>query len=171
MKRKNPWMKITPMLLTLALVVLPVVPQQLLTTANVLPMFSLMAVYYWAMFMPNLMNYVFLFALGILQDILLSLPLGGSSLILMLFRMLVVSQQRVFGKETFWGLWFWFGVMSALAFACFWAVMSFVANGMIPINSSITQWLITVICYPLMHGLFTRIYRFIPKDKPLAGTL
>jgi rod shape-determining protein MreD len=171
MKRKNPWMQIVPMALTLCLVVMPVMPQRLLSTSHIFPLFTLMAVYYWSMFMPRLMNYTFLFVLGLIQDILFSLPLGGSSLILILFRMLVVSQHRVFGKESFWGLWLWFGLMSALAFAGYWCVISFVKSSTMPIIESFIQWVITVMCYPLMHGFFTRIYRLIPKDKPLAGAL
>lgn len=171
MKKRNPWMKAVPMTITVIFVLLPAIPQTLISSSHIIPLFPLMSVYYWTMFSPRLMNYTFLFILGLVQDILLSLPLGGSSLIFMLFRMLIVSQQRMFGKETFWGLWLWFAVMSALAFGGYWGVISFAAGSPMPLKESVVQWLLTIVCYPLVHGFFTRIYRLIPKDKPLAGAL
>lgn len=153
------------MLITLALVLLMAIPKRSLLASDMLPAFPLIAAYYWGLFREQLMPYWFLFVLGLLQDALMGLPLGASSLVFLMFRMLVVTQKRLIARETFWGLWVGFLLMSLIAFAGYWLVLSLYHDAWLPLRASMMQWLLTAASYPLIHVLFTRLYRLLPKEK------
>jgi rod shape-determining protein MreD len=161
-------MMFLPAVLAVLFLLLHAIPQRQLLFSDVVPSFTCMTIYYWCLFRPSLMPYWFLFLLGLLQDILLGLPLGASPLVFILFRISVISLQRLFGKETFWGIWVWFSILTAFASLGVFSIMGLIQHEWIPLNSAVIQWVLTVACYPLVHGLFTRIYKRLPKDRPVS---
>lgn len=66
----------------------------LLSTAS--PALPLMAVFYWSVNRPDLLTALTAFFLGLLQDLLTGLPLGVSSLVLLLVQTGSASQGRFF---------------------------------------------------------------------------
>ena len=73
----------------------------LLSTAS--PALALMAVFYWSVNRPDLLTAVTAFLLGLLQDLLMGLPLGVSSLVLVLVQTGSASQGRFFHNKPFSG--------------------------------------------------------------------
>ena len=61
---------LTPYLTILILVLASVLPWHLPGLAPVTPAFSLIAVYYWAIYRPDKLPYAATFSAGLLQDIL-----------------------------------------------------------------------------------------------------
>ncbi len=166
--KRRPWMRLIPALLSVLFVLLHAIPERALVFSDVVPSFIIMTIYYWCLFRPSLLPYIFLFLLGLLQDVLLGLPIGLSALVFLLLRLAVVTLQRLFGKETFWGIWFWFAILSAAAALIHILTLSWLKEAWVLPASALIQWLLTVVCYPLAHGMFTRIYRRLPKDRTVT---
>lgn len=153
-----------PASLTLLLVFGSHFPKHLNLFSDYVPLFAVISIYYWVLFKPPLMPFWFLFGLGLLQDALSSTPLGTSSLVFMLFRIIVLSQRRIFSRERFWAVWFGFMLLSLLAFFGYWTILSIAAKQMVPVVAGVVQWLATVAFYPLIHILFNKVYAGIPAD-------
>ena len=160
-------MTLLPGALALLLVFAGAMPLRAVLMADLLPPFSLMAIYYWGLFRESLMPFWFVFLLGLLQDALLWSPLGASSLTFLLFRMLVLGQKRLLTRDTFWSLWMGYAVLSLFACLVFWMAVSYAATQWLPAESGLMQWVVGAACYPFMHLLFTRIYKHIPKERPV----
>ena len=67
---------LSPMAITLLLVMVSVLPMHIPFFGTVSPVLSLMAVYYWSIFRPDLMPSFAVFGAGLFQDILSGTPLG-----------------------------------------------------------------------------------------------
>ena len=91
----------TPVLLTLGLVVLNVVPVPVPGYLPVTPMLTLISVFYWSIYRPDLFPLAATFGVGIVQDILCGTPVGMSALVLLLVQGFVVNQRRpsFFGRS------------------------------------------------------------------------
>ena len=74
---------LTPLVLTLMLALLTVVPLRIPDFAPVTPALTVIAIYYWGIYRPDLMPIVATFAIGMFQDIIAGTPLGLTSLVLL----------------------------------------------------------------------------------------
>ena len=127
------------------------------------PLISLMAVYYWGMFRPAALPYGFVFVLGLAQDVLMDLPLGVATVLLLIFRAVVASQQRILAQQVFWMTWASFDLVALLFFLSLWIIMNILSTASPAMQPSIIQWLLSVAMYPFMHLLYNRIYGMLPK--------
>lgn len=126
----------------------------------------LISIYYWAIFRPAALPFWFVFLLGIVRDALMGMPLGLSSLIFILFRLVVLSQQRYLIKETFWATWAGFGIVAIPTLTVQWLLASAYVREVQPLMPAIMQWIFTFGLYPVLHIVFNALYGFLP---PLAG--
>jgi rod shape-determining protein MreD len=155
-------LKITPAVLTVLMVLFAAVPLRIPGAAQVMPVFALINIYYWGTFYPGALPYVFLFALGLLEDTLTGLPLlGVSSLINLVFALVLTRERHNFGKTLFGAVWLGFASLSLMAVAIEWIVMSIYLGRMVPVGAHLLQWLATCLVYPPMHLLLTRVYRML----------
>ncbi|MGB1539326.1 MAG: rod shape-determining protein MreD [Rickettsiales bacterium] len=153
-----------PGILTIFLLLLLLLPFGMAGLAYFPPDICLISVYYWVLFRPSAFPFWFVFLLGILQDALLGVPLGMSSFLLILFRLLVLSQHRQLAKETFWAIWVGFGILSALFSLCAWLLASVFESALLPFQFFLMQWLFTIGLYPLAHLVFNRLYHYLPPS-------
>ena len=93
----------------------------------VVPAYTAMAAFYWAVFRPDLQPPFALFLVGVLQDILAATPLGMTALSLMIVHGLAVSQRRAFLGKPFVLAWFGFVLIHALAAFLVWFLASLLA--------------------------------------------
>ena len=151
----------TPAVLTVFIVLFAAVPLRIPGLKEVMPLFALISIYYWNTFLPGALPYLFLFALGLVQDTLSGLPLGVSSVVNILFALLLLREHKSFGKTRFGAVWLGFTLLSFVAMAIEWVIMSFYSGMMLPVEGLLLQWAATCLAYPSMHLLFTRIYRML----------
>ena len=64
--------------------------------AALAPAFTLMAVYHWTIYRPDLLPPIGLFAIGLAQDLLTGAPIGVGALMLLLARGAVLRYRRLF---------------------------------------------------------------------------
>lgn len=151
-----------PACVVLVLVLFMGTPAPLFKGANAFPYVSLIAVCYWSTFAPSVLPMWFVFLLGFVQDIMLGMPLGSSSSVLLLMQWVVLKHRRSISVQNFQLIWGRFVVYSLAATVIWWLLLSWVAHGLLPPLSAMLTWAVTVLAYPLFHVLFTKLYRLLP---------
>lgn len=136
---------------------------------NVLMVFSLACIYYWAIYHPTLMPTWLLFTFGLLKDLLSGLPFVGLSSIIFICVFLVVRQQRVFlsGQNFFM---IWAGYLFICAFTCsiFWTLLCLYIFEFAPYEAFFIEGLIMALSFPLILTLMGIVHKFLPfayQDK------
>lgn len=147
---------LSPLAITLSLVVIGVLPMHVPGFVTIVPALSLMAVYYWSIFRPDLMSGFAVFCVGLFQDILSGMPLGVSALVLLLVRVTVVSKRRFFMGNSFLVMWGGFLLVAAGAMALTWEFISILNATLAHPSSLIFQYLLTLALFPCFTWLFIR---------------
>ncbi len=148
---------LTPLLFTLFLVLVSVVPLRVPGFAAVTPALSLVAVYYWAIFRPDLLPAVAVFAIGLVQDILSGMPLGVNTLVLLAAHAVVASQRRFFLGKSFLVMWWGFLMVAAMAAVATWIIVSMLYGRLLDPAPLGFQFLLTVAIFPCLTWLFIRV--------------
>ncbi len=153
-----------PMALSILLVFLTVLPVPIPGFAAVTPAMTLIAVYYWTIYRPDLLPAVGVFAIGFLLDAMSGTPLGVSPLVLLGVQFAVGSQRRFFYGATFLVEWWGFMLIAPGALAAAWILSSLYFGAWIPLRPLGFELLLTVALYPLLTGLFGRLNRHLPRE-------
>ncbi len=153
----------TPLVLSLVVVIVNLVPLRLPAFAVIAPDLVLMTVFYWTVHRPDLLRAWGAFVVGLLDDILTGTPLGVSSLVFLLVHWTIISQHRTFRGLSFALLWFGFAVIAAGAKALIVGLALVVGHGLIDPTIVLAQYAFTVAMYPLVGLLMGRAQRaFLP---------
>ena len=149
----------TPFVITLLLALVPVLPLHLPHEVDLVPAFTLMAVFYWTVYRPDLMPASAVFAIGIIQDFAAGAPLGITSLILLGTHGVVLGQRRLFVGKPFALAWAGFLLTAAAATAVSWAFASLLAGEPLAAGQSLLQFVVTVATFPILAWFFVRTHR------------
>jgi len=144
-----------PFVTVLIAILIVATPTRLPGFASVAPQLPLIAVYYWAIFRPDLLRPWAAFALGAVADIVAGTPLGVSSLVYLGVLAVAGSQGRVLGK-TFLMAWWGFAMTSAGALLIEWMMSSVIMVTLLPARALLFQYLMTLTVYPLLAWAFVR---------------
>ncbi|PPR21506.1 MAG: hypothetical protein CFH40_01585 [Alphaproteobacteria bacterium MarineAlpha10_Bin3] len=153
----------TPVLVTLCLVVLSVTPLRLPEISFVAPPLVLMSVYYWSLHRTDLFPAIGVFGIGLFQDILSGAPMGLNAFILLGVFGVCVSQRRFFYGKSFLVVWWGFMIVAGGALAAEWLLMSVVRETVISPQPAYFKYLLTIALYPPVAWLFAWIHRFLPR--------
>ncbi|MQX37159.1 rod shape-determining protein MreD [Roseospira navarrensis] len=157
--------RLVPFVLSVVLVLVAVAP---MTTPGFLragPMIGLLCVYYWAVHRPDLMGYLGGFLLGILTDILMSTPLGVTSLVLMLTQYVVLTQYRFFVGKPFLITW-WALALVALGATLLKALAVAVLTGYVVAPGALAaSYGLTLLLYPILAWGFARTHFLLTKES------
>ena len=143
-----------PSALLVFLVLLSIVPFHLPGYPQVAPNLLLMAVFFWAVHRSELFPVVMVFFVGLLQDILVGMPLGFSVIILILIRTLAVSQRRVFFGKSFLMLWWGFGLVACLAAFGLWILTIIYHQSLLDPRPILFQAALTIAIFPFASWFF-----------------
>lgn len=160
-----------PAIATLVLIIYTFLPLQISGWSSFVPMLDVLMVYFWAIYRPQLMPLWFIFLLGVFQDAFYGtfidtdgiIPIGTTSLVLILIRTLVIAQQKVFIKETFIMVWCGFVIFALGAVLLEWVMFMGLAGSLYLPNEIIIQWAVTIMCYPLVHLINREIFKSLSK--------
>lgn len=155
--------RILPFLVTLGLILVSVAAAPIPEFAAIKPLFALMAVYYWSVHRPDLLQFPALFVLGLILDVLARLPLGLSALDFILAAQLVRSQRHIFADQSYPTLWLGFAAVTLLLQALNWSAMSLFAWRLLPLWPLTLQTLLTLALFPFFAWLMILIQRYIVK--------
>jgi rod shape-determining protein MreD len=124
---------------------------------------TLCAVYFWSLYRPDLFTPTATFVTGLVYDGLAGLPLGLSSLVLLLVRNLMVVQQRFFLARSFPVVWFCFLLLAPAVEAARWLLSCLWWGHLFAIQPALLELLVTMAFYPLASWLLGRIHNQIPR--------
>jgi len=144
-----------PFVSVLIAILVVATPTRLPGFASVAPQLPLIAIYYWAIFRPDLLRPWAAFALGAVADIVGGTPLGVSSLVYLAVLGVAGSQGRVLGK-TFLMAWWGFAMIAAGAELVEWIMNSMIMVTVLPVQALLFQYLMTLTVYPLLAWAFVR---------------
>ena len=151
-----------PLLTALICVVLSAVPSRLPMFALVAPALTLIAVYYWSIYRPDLLRGFFILAIGLFQDLLIGSAPGVTSFILLLSYLVVVSQRRFFHGKSFGVVWWGFMLIAFGAAVLTWISNMFVLNAWIDPKGAGISWVLTILLYPPFAALLSQAHKLVP---------
>lgn len=118
--------------------------------------FALMAVFYWAIYRPDLLPPLAAFAIGLLQDILVGTPLGMNALVLVLVQSGVVSQGKVFRTKSFLVLWWGFAMVALGTSALQWVLTTALNFAVVSPSPGAFRCALTVALFPFLGWVLAR---------------
>lgn len=152
-----------PLLLTLALMIVCVLPTGLPYAGAVMPMLPLISIYFWAAFRPDLIPLPVSFAVGLLYDGLTGMPLGLSGAVFIAVHWSVTSQRRFVIGKSFAVVWLGFVILASLAAILYWGLSSLLYFSFSTFRPVLFQLMMTIAAYPVLAWLFGRIHRDVLK--------
>ena len=146
-----------PVVLCLLLALIAALPYRIPGLPAVMPQLMLIAVFYWSLTRPDLLPVLAVFLVGLFQDIITGGPLGLGALVLMLVRMLIVSQRRVLMDKPFVVGWSGFMVVALAAAVVSW-ILAATYYGHIPDpRPPLVQLVLTIAIYPALTWCLGRV--------------
>ena len=146
----------TPFGLTLIMVIVSMVPMHVPEYARVVPLLSLMAIYHWAVFRPELLPAFAVFVIGLLQDILSGTPIGVHALVFLIVYGLVLSQRRFLAGKSFAVVWLGFSLVASGAAVLSWILVSAYNVVLVDPRPVFFQYLMTLGTFPLLGWFLLR---------------
>ena len=153
--------KIVPLGSIFLLVICSVLPQGLSTAPDIFPMLTLIAIFYWAIYRPDLIPPSLMFLIGLTQDILLGASIGLMAAIFLGFYGLTLTQRTVFIGKPFYVTWLGFAVISAIAFTSIWIISGLLSESYLVSIAPLVQYVLTVLSFPMVIWCFVRIQRYL----------
>lgn len=155
---------LVPYAIVLMLILLAATPTHLPGMVRVGPMMSLIGVYYWAVYRPDLMGYGSAFSLGLFEDVLTGAPLGSGALLLLIATAIVVGQYKFFNGKSFAVTWWAFALVALIAMGCKWVAVSLLYGVAADLQTVTVEYLLTLALYPLLGWLMARAQLYLIKD-------
>ncbi len=145
-----------PVMVTLLLVLINVIPLHIPGLSRIVPILPLMAVYQWAVYRPNLMPPLAVFFIGLMYDILSGAPLGVNAVVFLVVYGIVAYQQRFFTGKSFLVIWMGFGIVAFGASILSWLLVSILSASIVEPRAAIFQYLLNFGFFPLLAWIFLR---------------
>ena len=141
---------VTPFLISLALVLLSVLPVPIPGFTAIAPVFALMSLYHWAIYRPNLMPFSAVFAIGLLHDLLTGSPIGLFTLVFLTVYGITLTQRRFIAGKSFLVYWLGFVMLAFGAAVESWVLGSAWYLMLLDPRPVLFQFLVTVGTFPLL---------------------
>lgn len=123
---------------------------------------TLMVIYYWSIYRPTLIPPVLVFILGILLDLVGSLPIGLSAF-LFLFVRHVISDQRLFlTGQPFFMIWLGFFVVSSVSFAAQWFLFGLTSLQWTPLQPVAANIILGALVFPIIMIVLNLSHKTLP---------
>ena len=134
-------------------------------TFDVKPYFILIAIYYWSIYRPTLLVPLYVFALGIIFDLLLNYPVGLHALLFVAVQCLLRDQRLFFIGQPYVIVWMSFALTCFVVMSLEWALFSLIIGTVYSFNLVLLGTLTSMMIFPLVTLLFNLIYRTLPPIK------
>ncbi len=151
--------RLLPIATTAVAAILSVLPVPIPGYRGITPAFTLMAVFQWTVYRPDLLPPAALFLIGIGEDLITGAPLGTTALLLLLARTLVLGVRRFFGRRPFLFVWAGFIALSGAAMVFLWALNSLFDWALLEFHGTVFRLALTVALFPMASFLLGRTQR------------
>jgi len=150
---------LVPTTTTLLATILAILPVPVPGYAALTPAFTLMAVYHWTIYRPDLLPPIGVFAIGLTQDLLSGSPVGVGALVLLLARAAVLRARRYFINRTFPFVWTGFALLGATTMLGLWALQCLVQLTVFDVRSTMFRTVLTIAIFPVASFALGRTQR------------
>lgn len=115
--------------------------------------------------------------LGLIQDVATGLPLGVTVVQLLVLYLGLARYIDAIEDMGFMTRYLWVGLGLGACFLMQYMAVGFLMREWLPVGALVLPWVVTVLCYPLMHWvllvlqrrLYRRIWVFLPPEyKPVS---
>jgi rod shape-determining protein MreD len=120
------------------------------------PALTLMAIYHWTIYRPDLLPPFALFGIGVAYDLLSGGPPGVTALLFLVSRAAVLRCRRRFLNRAFPLIWGGFTVLTAGAMFGSWLLHSLLAFHLFSLNGSIICTILSSALFPIFSFLLGR---------------
>ena len=159
-ERMDDWgRRLAPTATVLVLLFLGLIPFGLPGLPLIAPAGTQVAVFYWAIYRPDLMTPLAAFGLGFIQDALAGTPLGVGSLVFLILQGVAVNQRKAFIGKPFLLVWLGLAMAAFAAGFAAWALSSIILGGFIPPERPLFQALATIALFPCFAWVLVRVHR------------
>ena len=148
--------RVVPVLTIMLAAILALEPVPLPGYAALTPVFTLMALYHWMIYRPELVPPITLFAIGVGYDLLCGGPPGVTPLLLLLARAAVLHARRWFLDRGFAFVWTGFALLTVGAVALLWALECVLAWQLLGIADSLFRAAVTAALFPIASFVLGR---------------
>ena len=155
----NPVARLLPIATTLLATVISIQPAHIPGDAALTPAFTLMAVYHWTIYRPDLLPPLALFLAGITQDLLTGAPPGVTALVLLLARAVVLRQRRHFVNRPFPFVWAGFTVLTGSSILLLWTLHCLLDGVVVDFRGTVFRAVLTISMFPMASFLLGRAQR------------
>jgi rod shape-determining protein MreD len=150
---------LAPFALTVLLIVFGMVPLGVPNFAPIMPALGLIAVFFWLVYRPDLMPAWAVFLIGLIQDLLGGGALGVGVFVLLVVYATLAGQRRYIAQASFFLVWLAFLPVAAGAFVLTWLFNSLIVDAVLAPGPAASQYLSTVVFYPVIAWLFLQAQR------------
>ncbi len=147
-----------PLLFALVLVTIDLTPRPAPAGGGIAPFLTLGAVYFWGVYRPDLMSNAAVFAIGLVYDVLSGLPLGCSSVALLLGRAVMVARHRFFYAKSFVVIWALFVVWAPAVELVRYAFTAASLGVLVDPLPLVAQCGLTIALYPALSWVLVRLH-------------
>ena len=151
--------RMLPIATTVLAAIIAILPVRVPGYAALTPAFTLMAVYHWTIYRPDLLPPVGLFAVGLAQDLLAGAPVGVGALVLLLARAAVLRYRRYFINRTFPFVWGGFTLLGAGAMLALWALHCLLQLSFFDLRTTVFRTVLTIAIFPVASFALGRTQR------------
>ncbi len=149
---------LTPTLLGILGVLILALPIRFFEGALPTPIIPLVVVFFWSIYSPDFLPSPSVFAIGLLQDLLMGGPLGLWASVYLVTQFAVSSQRAYFLGREQKVVWMGFALAAAVASLMLWLVMSLMSGALLPVGALSAQVAVTILIYPLFGAAFRELH-------------
>lgn len=162
----NGWFfRSVPLLASLSLMLLSYIPLGSKIGGNARPDISVICVYFWLIYRPDLFNLFSVFVLAAAADIFTATPFGLNLFALLLMYILVTNTVKYLNGKPFALLWLVFAVFLLLPLLGKWLAASIYYRQFLSVGMLTFAYLTTVTFYPIVCGINAWILNSFLQDE------
>ena len=151
--------RMLPVATTVLAALISILPVQLPGYAALTPAFTLMAVYHWTIYRPDLLPPTGVFAVGLAQDLIAGGPVGVGAFVLLLARAGVLRFRRYFINRTFPFVWAGFTLLGAATMLLVWLLHCLIDLHLFDLRTTVFRAVLTIAIFPVASFALGRTQR------------
>jgi rod shape-determining protein MreD len=161
--------RLAPFLTALAAALVDLLPLPNPAPQSLAPATTVCVCYFWTLYRPDLMTPLAIFLVGLVLDGVGGLPLGLTSLSLLVGRCAVLGGQRFLRAQPFAVVWLCFAPVAFAVAAARWLFASLAWGRRFPLEPAALEASLTVAVYPVIGWLLARLHQNPRAAAPHAA--
>jgi rod shape-determining protein MreD len=156
---EKPVARLLPIATTLFATVISIQPAHIPGYAALTPAFTLMAVYHWTIYRPDLLPPSAIFLVGVTQDLLSGVPPGVTALVLLVARAAVLPHRGHFVNRLFPFVWTGFTMLTIGVMLFLWILHCLLDGVLVDSRGTVFRAVLTISTFPIASFLLGRTQR------------